>query len=319
MKKILITGASGFIGSFVVEEALRRDMEVWAVVRKTTSRRYLTDERINFIELDFNSHKQMVEIMAGKHWDYIVHAAGVTKCNNRQDFFTTNTDGTRNFVDAIIELGIIPEKFVFLSSLGAYGAIRESRPYTEILATDIPRPNTAYGESKLKAEEYLRTLETVLPTVTISPTGVYGPREKDYFLVVKSIKNHVDFTAGFTPQEITFVYVQDLVDAIFLAMEKGVVGHKYFISDGESYDSSEFGKLVKRELGNLFVLHVTMPIWLLRFAKLTKYKDKFNILKQRNWRCDINPAIQELGYTPKIKLAEGVRLTIEWYKKENWL
>lgn len=319
MKKILITGASGFIGSFVVEEALKRGMEVWAVVRTTTSRKYLKDERIKFIELDFRSRQQMVEAMSGKQWDYIVHAAGITKCNNRQDFFTTNTEGTRNFADAIINLGIIPKKFVFLSSLGAYGAIREKRPYTDILASDTPQPNTAYGESKLKAEEYLHTLEDKLPVVTISPTGVYGPREKDYYLVVKSIKNHFDFAAGFTPQKITFVYVQDLVNAIFLAMEKGIAGHKYFISDGETYDSAEFGRLVAKELGNPFVMHITMPIWLLRIAKLTKYKDKFNILRQRNWRCDITPAIQELGYSPKIKLAEGVRRAVEWYRKENWL
>ena len=84
--KILITGASGFIGSFIVEEALNRDMEVWAAVRKTTSRRYLKDKRINFIELDFNSKDELKRQLADHQFDYIVHAAGVTKCIDKADF-----------------------------------------------------------------------------------------------------------------------------------------------------------------------------------------------------------------------------------------
>lgn len=77
---ILITGASGFIGSFVVEEALNRGMETWAAVRPTSSRKYLTDSRIHFIELDFSSQEKLEESLQPYTFDYIVHAAGVTKC-----------------------------------------------------------------------------------------------------------------------------------------------------------------------------------------------------------------------------------------------
>ena len=77
---ILITGASGFIGSFIVSEALRRGMEVWAAVRRTSSRKYLTDPRINFIELNLDSREEMVGQLRGLSFDYVVHAAGATKC-----------------------------------------------------------------------------------------------------------------------------------------------------------------------------------------------------------------------------------------------
>ena len=125
--KILITGASGFIGSFIVEEALNRDMEVWAAVRKTTSRRYLKDKRINFIELDFNSKDELKRQLADHQFDYIVHAAGVTKCIDKADFRRMNTEGTKHFVDAIVELGMPIKRFVFLSSLSVYGAIHEQQ------------------------------------------------------------------------------------------------------------------------------------------------------------------------------------------------
>ena len=236
--KILITGASGFIGSHIVDEALKSDMEVWVVVRKTTSRRYLCDARINFIEIDFSSKDDVIEKLKGKEFDYIVHAAGVTKCSNKNDFFKVNTEGTKNFVDGIIESGIEIKKFVYLSSLSIFGAIKEKQPYKPICENDIPQPNTLYGKSKLLAEKYLDEVGEKLPIVVIRPTGVYGPREKDYYMMAKSIKNHIDFSVGYKRQDITFIYVKDLVDAIFLALEKGRKGRKYLLSDDDVYNSS---------------------------------------------------------------------------------
>ena len=114
--KILITGASGFIGSFIVEEALRRGFETWAAVRKSSSREYLQDERIKFIELNLSSKAQLVAQLRDKDFDYVVHAAGVTKCLNKQDFRRINTEGTKNLVDALLEVGMPLKRFVFISS-----------------------------------------------------------------------------------------------------------------------------------------------------------------------------------------------------------
>ena len=123
MKKILITGASGFIGSFIVEEALRRELEVWAAVRPTSSRKYLQDTRIRFIELDFGSEEKLTEQLRGHDFDYIVHAAGATKCLHREDFFRTNTEGTKHLVRAILRLSMPIEQFVYISSLSVFGPI----------------------------------------------------------------------------------------------------------------------------------------------------------------------------------------------------
>ena len=194
--KILITGASGFIGSFIVEEALKRGFETWAAVRKSSSKAYLQDERINFIELNLSSKEQLVEQLKGKGFDYVVHAAGVTKCLNKQDFSRINTLGTKNLVDALMEVGMPLKRLVFISSLSIFGAIKEQQPYEEIRETDTPQPNTAYGKSKLEAEKYLESLGTRVPYIILRPTGVYGPREKDYFIMAKSIKGHSDFAVG---------------------------------------------------------------------------------------------------------------------------
>ena len=330
--KILITGASGFIGSFIVEEALRRGFETWAAIRKSSSREWLKDERINFIELNLSSKAQLVEQLKGKAFDYVVHAAGVTKCLNKADFRRINTEGTKNLVDALIETGMPLKRLVFVSSLSVFGAIREQQPYEEIRESDVPQPNTEYGRSKLAAEQYLDSLGSHIPYIILRPTGVYGPKEKDYYLMAKSIKQHSDFAVGYRQQDITFVYVEDVVQAIFLALEKGENGRKYFLSDGQVYQSATFSKLIHEALGRPWWIRLTVPEWVLRIVtfcgeytgrmtgKVTALNnDKYNILRQRNWRCDIEPARKELGYQPKVMLDEGVKRTIKWYQEHGWL
>ena len=338
--KILITGASGFIGSFIVEEALKRGLETWAAVRGSSSKEYLQDERIHFIELNLSSKEQLVEQLRDHKFDYVVHAAGVTKCLNKADFRRINTEGTKNLVLALLALQMPLQRFVYISSLSVFGAIREQQPYEEIRETDTPQPNTEYGRSKLEAEEWLdqlmeeekRKKKEVFPCVILRPPCVYGPLEKDYFMMAKSINGHSDFAVGYKRQDITFVYVTDVVQAVFLALEKGQAGRKYFLSDGEVYQSTTCSDLIHEELGRPWWIRITAPVWVLRIVtffgehighltgKVTALNnDKYNILKQRNWRCDIQPAIDELGYRPEVDLKEGVRRSIKWYKENGWL
>ena len=328
---ILITGATGFIGGFIVDEALSRGMQVWVAVRPTSSRKYLSDPRIQFLELNLGDKEQMKRQMEGLRFDYVVHAAGATKCLHAEDFFRSNTEGTKNLVQALMEQQMPLKRFVFVSSLSVYGPVAEQQPYREICGNDTPQPNTAYGRSKLAAEQYIESIEG-FPYVILQPTGVYGPRERDYFMMAKSIKSHTDFSVGYKPQDLTFVYVLDVVQAIFLALDCQKTGGKYMLSDGEVYSSRTFSDLIHRELGHPWLLRIKAPIWLLRIitfcgeyigrmtGKISALNnDKYNIMKQRNWRCDIKPAMSDLGYKPKYQLDEGVRLTIKWYKENNWL
>ena len=339
MPRILVTGATGFIGSFIVEEALNKGMEVWAAVRKTSSLEYLRDSRIHRIELNLSSEDDLKNQLKDHLFDYVVHAAGVTKCIHQEDFYRINTEGTKNLVNAIRALKMPLKRFVYLSSLSIFGPIREQQPYQEITEADTPQPNTAYGKSKLLAEQFLDGIneslkadEEPFPYVILRPTGVYGPREKDYFLMAKSIKGHSDFSVGYKQQDITFVYVQDVVQAVFLAIDYGKTGRKYFLSDGQVYQSSTFSNLIHQALGRPWWIRIKAPIWILRVVtffgehigrmtgKISALNnDKYHILKQRNWRCDIQPAIDELGYHPEYPLELGVPLTIRWYKENKWL
>ena len=141
-------------------------------------------------------------------------APGATKCVDKNDFDRVNYLQTRNFADTLRNLDMIPGQFVFISTLSVFGPVHEKVIYSD-KGRGYLLPNTAYGLSKLKAEAYLQSMPD-FPYVIYRPTGVYGPREKDYFLVAKSIRQHTDFSVGFRRQDLTFVYVKDIVQAVFL-------------------------------------------------------------------------------------------------------
>lgn len=335
MDSILVTGASGFIGSFIVEEALRKGFSTWAAIRKSSSKQYLQNPATHFIELDY-THPDILQKQLKEHasahgaFTYIVHCAGVTKCADKRDFEQVNYLQSKNLVEALIATGQTPKLFVFISTLSVFGPIHE-KDYRPITEHDEPQPNTAYGKSKLKTEHYLQSL-TNFPYLILRPTGVYGPREKDYFLMAKSIQQHLDLSVGYKRQDITFVYVKDVVQAVFLGIEKGVSNRAFFLSDGQVYQSRTFSNLIMRELKATKVLRFCAPLWVLKVISIvaewwanlhhttsTLNTDKYRIMSQRNWRCDITPTIEELGYKPMYQLDKGVRETIAWYKEAGWL
>lgn len=334
-KRILITGASGFIGSFLVEKGLERGFEVWAGIRQSSSKEYLQDSRIHFIDFSFIDREKLASQLkefAATHdrFDYIIHNAGVTKCLHAEDFDKVNYQYTANLIDALIESELSPDKFILMSSLSAFG-LGDEVDYTPIKSTDTPNPNTAYGKSKLKAEQYLQSKKD-FPYMIFRPTGVYGPREKDYFLMVKTVKSGLDVGAGFKPQHLTFIYVKDLVDTIYLGMESNISNKAYFVADGDVYTDKEYTALVKEVIGRKHVLSIKVPLWILKtisviaesISKLTKKpstlnRDKYKIMKQRNWECDIQPLIDDFGFSAKYNLKKGLQESVQWYKEKGWL
>lgn len=322
--RILITGASGFIGSHLVEGALERGHEVWAGVRETSSRRYLTDSRIHFIMLDLNDIVRLTEQLenAGE-FDVIIHAAGVIACSHPKQFHEGNAVTTANLTSVCRT-----RRFIYLSTLGTFGPVREERPFTPILESDAQCPDTAYGKSKLEAEKAV--MASGLKYVIFRPTGVYGPREHDYYKLARSVKMRFDFIAGFGSQSITFLYVKDLVNAVFLAVDKGVSDKTYFVSDGGTYSSRDFSLSVAQELGHRWTFHIKVPMFLLWTASAlvggitsafgkssTLNLDKYRILRQRNWQCDITALQRDLGYKPEWPLQRGVSETVASYKADG--
>ena len=334
-RKVLITGASGFIGGFLTDEALKRGYEVWAGVRSHSSRAHLQDERIRFMDLNYKDEEalkaQLADFVAKEGaWDYVIHNAGLTKTLNKADFFEVNAENTHRFLNALAE-ECPPSKFLLMSSLSSFGQ-GDEEGFSPIRLTDPQRPNTVYGKSKLEAENYVRR-QQAFPYVILRPTGVYGPGERDYFLEIQSIQSGFDFAVGRIPQRITFIYVKDLARVAFDALEKEEIRNKeYFVADGDVHTDASFARMVQDILGKKHVFHARVPLPLAHIAclvservgkwmhkSMTLNSDKYQILKQRNWICDITPLQEDLHFRAEYPLRKGLEESIAWYKREKWL
>lgn len=333
-KRVLIVGAGGFTGGFLVSEGLRRGMEVWAGVRASTSRAFLQDERINFLVLDFDEPSTIAPALTaalpeGERWDYIVYNLGATKALYFADFNRINHDYLRSFLEALHSASMEPEKFLFISSLSVMGA-GDEKGYTPFTPRSIPSPNTRYGASKLKAEMCLASSD--VSYIIFRCTGIYGPHERDYFLMYKSISQGFDFSVGFRRQMLTFIYVDDLCRAVYEALEKAPTGKTYIIAEGRGYTQKEFRRIAAEAVGRKRVVPIVAPLWVLkmvcgvsgligrmRHKAMTLNPDKYRIMKQRNWMADISDASRDFGFQPEIDLAEGSRRAVEWYRQAGWL
>ena len=334
MAKILITGASGFIGGYLVEQGLQNEHTIYAAIRKTSSTKHLTDSRINIIYLNLADKKSLkqtwnkIQQQTGK-FDYVIHNAGATKVLNKSDFETINYQYTKNLVESLHEAEMTPNKFIFISSLAAFGPGNENT-FDPIKITDTPAPITNYGKSKLKAEQFLFQ-QNKIPFLIFRPTGVYGPRDTGYYQYFKSINKHIEIYLGSTKQILSFIYIEDLVSLIYKALPSAITNRGYFVTDGKNYSIKQFAEITKKILNKKTVRIVT-PVILVKtaaiiseqFAGLTKKAtlfttDKFKEITKINWACDATETISDFNFAPKYDLQRGVAETIKWYKKNRWL
>lgn len=330
-KTILVIGAGGFIGGFIAQKALALGYETWAGVRDTTSRRYLQDPRLHFVVLDYGNADAVAEALRAaaptpEGWDYIIWNLGATKVAHPEDFDRINYQYLMNFVKVLRRENLVPRKLLYMSSLSALGP-GDEKGYAPLNADTVPRPNTLYGLSKIKAEMCLE--KSNMPWIIFRPTGVYGPHEKDYLMMIESIDRHIDVSMGFRRQMLTFIYVEDLVDAMFLALAapaEKVLHHKYIISEDRAYTQAEFRALVARHLGTKCVMPVRLPMWTVwvvsaaaeklaaaRGKTSTLNTDKYKIMRQRNWNCDISDAKRDFGFAPQWSLDRGIAETVRAY------
>jgi nucleoside-diphosphate-sugar epimerase len=328
MKRILITGASGFIGGFLVEEALRRDWEVTAAVRPTSDRTWLQDSRIRFLELNFRSEADLQEkLKTTGRFDYIIHGAGITAAPNREGYFAANFENTKRFVEAIQNNRQTPDKFLYVSSLAAVGPTKYNQA---IKPEQTPNPVTFYGESKLAAEQYLASL-TDFAWTAVRPTAVFGPRERGLFLAINLAAQGWAFLIGSKPQRLSFIYVKDLVQLMFAALKRGHSRETYLAADGKMYANTDLGKAVEAVTGKRAIqVKVPLPIvhavagisemaGKIRGEVPPLNREKLAELSAESWFCDMAKTFGDLDFLPQYDLYSGMEETVKWYKENRWL
>ncbi len=325
--KVLITGASGFLGYHLIQMAIKADFEVFAAVRKNSNIEHLSEFPLKYLYLNYEDPEQMSRLIAENKIDYIIHSAGVTKAIRQEVYDQVNADYTINLAKAAENSGGICKKIVFISSLAAVGPMNDGHQI--ITEKTLPQPVTAYGRSKLLAENQLASIS--IPTTILRPTAIYGPRDKDIFIMLKTISNGMDPYIGKIVQQLSFVHANDVaLAAVQSLLLKNALGI-YHITDGNSYNRYEFADIAKSILNRkTFRFHLPMPLvkslafflekvngWLNKPSVINR--EKLHELAAINWVCDINKANKDLNFIPKYNLQTGLEDTISWYKKNKWL
>jgi nucleoside-diphosphate-sugar epimerase len=326
-KKLLITGGSGFLGYHLILAAVQQGYDVSAAIRKSSNINHLQNLSVNFTELNYQDVNSLNQHLTEGGYNYIIHAAGVTRAGTEAGYLAVNAGYTEALAKAAAALNGQVQRMVLISSLAATGPIG----YNDGLITEqsVNRPVTAYGRSKQKAEQILQSLP--VPHTILRPTAIYGPRDKDLFLISRSISRGIDAYIGRKPQRLSFVHAADVAAAAIAALNLNTKNHLYNITDGAIYNRYAFADITKKLLGKK-ALRLHVPVGIIRpalfvaetIAKLKKSmpvvnREKLAELMAENWCCDISAIKRELNFTPKYLLEDGLADTINWYKKEKWL
>ncbi|MCB9309482.1 MAG: NAD(P)-dependent oxidoreductase [Lewinellaceae bacterium] len=325
----LITGANGFIGTFLVKSAQSAGLNVIAGVRQQSNIDSIKDLGITILRIDYSSAETIVDALKGIHFDYIIHNAGVTKALDQNEYYLSNVLQTSFLIEAIQHLNLSLKKFVFISSLAAYGPV-DFKIADYVSNKNTPNPVTDYGRSKLQAES-LVTSTPNLPYVIIRPTAVYGPGELDLYQVFVMVSKGIAFVPKVEDQTLTFVYVQDLVDVVIKAAVSEHTNCSFFVSDGKNYQTKSLPKEISRAMGKkiffietpLFLIHILAEItglWgkIMRKPPILN-KDKLSEVIARSWACDMQSTMNALDFKPQFELAEGVKNTVRWYVQKDML
>jgi len=325
--KVLVTGASGFVGSHVAEQLSQAGHDVRALVRKTSNVSFL--KALPRVELVYGAIEDAERVAdAVEAVDAIVHAAGIVKARDKDEFHRTNVEGTRNVVEAARKRAPRLKRLVHVSSLEAVGPSDDGQP----VPPHQEKPITAYGRSKLDAERVVRAAKDEMPVVILRPTGVYGPRDVEIFALFKSVARGVLPIHGDGTAPLTLTYATDCARACVCAIDADVPsGNAYFITDGKVYALKEALEEVERAVGKRALMRASVPYSVFKavalgvetYGRLAKKpvmltREKINMLQQR-WVCTSEHAQKDLGWTPEVMWPEGTRRAVAWYRENGWL
>ncbi len=327
--KVLVTGATGFIGSHIADALLEKGYEVRCTYRKTSNLRWLENKPFELVETDFFDVESLKK--ATQDVDYIIHSAGVVAARNLEGFLKGNRDATLNLLKAAEATAPNLKRFVHVSSQTAAGPAKSlDEPVTEDMT---PHPITAYGKSKIAAEEAVKSFKNKFPYTIVRPTAVYGPRDVAIFQMFQVAQKGLGTLMGFDKKYLNLIHSDDCVRGTIQAMESDkAVNETYFIATEEIYNWPQIINAFKNAFDKKFFIKIRIPHFLIFtiaglsefFGRFSKKPPVFNIDKgrdfvQKYWICSVEKAKRDFGFEQKVSLEDGIKQTIDWYKEKGWL
>ena len=322
-----VTGATGFIGTNLVFELIKRHYSVSCLVRSQTKASHLQHKDIELLSGDLNNPASLGEHI--QKADIVFHVAGTTKAIRKSDYFKGNLDTTRNLVRLITQHAPSHQKLIYISSQAAAGPCAKEPGVNE--STPNSLPVSAYGQSKKEAEKVVLSIADQFPVVILKPSIVFGPRDHGMKPLFKATSHGIMIKSGFRDFPVSLIYVDDLVKAILLvATADAANGKTYYVTDGKSYTWATLMNTIAAHINPRAFL-LTLPLFLIwmvcqmkgLLGRLTNRpqdlnSDKWLEIKQNGWLCNSKCIQSELGFRPHWTLENGIKETVAWYRKSGW-
>jgi len=326
---VLVTGSSGFVGSHLVEELIRKRYRVRVLLRpgKAVSR-WLTDLPLETVEAAYDDPRALANALKGM--EIIFHIGGVTRGVTVADYYAGNAETTKSLLEAAAGLRKKPRRFLLVSSHAMMGpAAGPSSPSKE---DDVPVPVEAYGRSKLAAELIARSYSHLIPITIVRPPSVYGPRDVDCFELFKQVSRHINLFFGNAKKYTGLIHVDDLVQGIITAATSHKAANRaYFLCSEEAITWRALQDAIKRGSGT-WAVTIHIPAFTTKIAalfgelkmKITGKavlinKQKIKLARPGNWCLSGERARKELRFKPSVSLSKGIRNSWDWYREQGWL
>lgn len=325
--KALVTGANGFTGSYLTKNLIKRGHKVKALVRRNSNVDAIKDLPVEFVYADL-ANDSLEGIM--NDVDIVFNIAAAYRVENvpRKYFWDVNVEGTRKLLIEAKKANV--KRFVHSSTVGVQGEIKNP-PAKE----EVPYgPGDYYQESKVEGEKLALDFfkRENLPGTVVRPVGIYGPGDMRFLKLFKFINNGKFRMIGNGKVLYHLTYVEDLAEGIALAGEKQEALGEVFTIGGEGYLTLEnLVEKIAKALNKPVPNKIRIPVWPVWLGGLLCeiackpfgisppiYRRRVDFfIKDRAF--DISKAKKLLGYQPKISLDEGLKVTADWYKKNNLL
>ena len=326
--KALVTGGTGFVGRYLVQELLSRGFTCRLLVRPTTSIGGIAPhENVELWPGDLTRPHTLTGISEGVDFVYHLAAEGHVSALSQeayQRFIRVNVEGTKNLMTESGKFHSNIKKFIHFSSTAAMGLIKKKI----VDESDVPQPVTPYQKTKLESERAALSLgkEFGVPVVILRPCMIYGVHGKgEFFKMCQWMRKGMFPKVGLGRNLTPMVHVRDVVQGAIKASEKGIPGGVYLLTSEHSIELNELRQLVMKAWG-MKALYPYIPVWLMVgvawcFEMISKWTEKPPLATRRNiastvWdrEFSIEKAKRELGYHPQVSFKEGILETVNWFK-----
>lgn len=323
----VVTGASGLVGSHLVDNLLSKGFKVKCILRKSSSLKWLEGKDVEIINSGLFDKEGLRKAFKGAA--YIFHVAGVVKSKKPEGYFEGNVESTRTMLEVANEDKSTLKKFLVVSSLTVTGPANDGKPVDE---KTVCNPITTYGKSKLEQEKVTLSYKDKLPVTICRAPAVYGERDTEIFIYFQTFSKGLTTTIGFNKKELSLIHVADLVEGLYkAAVSEKSNGEVYFITSKEFYTWQQINSITSKILNKKPII-IKVPHFLVYtisaiaqfFAMFSSKPATLNIEKakditQQYWICNHTKAQKDLGFVQNISIEDGIKRTIDWYKQMKWI